>query len=244
MIFDNSKILNIFCDASIKNSKRFDATIGCAGATAVVSTGIPGEFYIKDTETRLLFKTTNNIAELNAIDLAVSMAYKYGQDFKVINIFSDSQVSVNSLRTWIFWWMESAKNGVLYSTSGVVANQEIILRIVTRIVRFNRCINILHQKGHVKTSDESLDNAYEVFFKSNPQVDPNVITYNDIKIASNYNNFIDAHTRNIVNAVEVGNYNEDAILVTQTKSNFDLVNNTIGDYKGLINSDGGMVYNK
>lgn len=71
---------------------------------------------------------------------------------KIINLFSDSQISVKSLKEWIFKWEKNGRHKkiLLNSSREEPANSAIIMEIVEMIVKNSHVnINIFHQKGHI-----------------------------------------------------------------------------------------------
>lgn len=194
----NDETLNIFTDASI--CKTEDETIGCYGIVPItthkeLNNTFP-ESYLDYVH--IARYSTNNDSELRGILSGIFFALQYRQYFKTINLFSDSKISIFGIREWIFNWMHNARNGIMYSTTGEVLNQELIKDIVFTILQNQLNINLFHQKGHVDTTVKKLDNAKQVFIVSNDMntdVDINLIS----KI-SYYNNMIDERTRDIVTA--------------------------------------------
>jgi ribonuclease HI len=188
--FTDPKTLNIFCDASI--TKINGETIGCPGAIAIDNININK---IKEHSYVILRETTNNNSEITAIQLAIRLGIKYKDVYDRINIFSDSQICVFGLRKWIFDWLYGMHNNVMYSSTGEpVANQQIILNIVNLILSYNFRFNLFHQKGHVYYTTSSLENAKNVFEKSNN------VTVSDefIQRISFYNDYIDKFTKDVL----------------------------------------------
>lgn len=184
-------VLNIFCDASIM--KLENETIGCPGSVVIgPSTDIV------DGSIQLLRQSSNNNAEITAILMALQQALKFRSDFPIINIFSDSKISVYGLREWMFNWARSIKDGVLYSSSGEpVANQQIFLHIVRLVVSTNLNVNLYHQKGHV--SDRNLLPAKQLFLESNGIL----ISDDEAIYISKYNNYIDILTKQELQKVDI-----------------------------------------
>ena len=91
--FYNFDTLNIFCDASITG--KYGNQTGCYGVVAVYLDNIVDECY------KLVSNTTSNQSELKGLRAAISMANKYKNNYKNINIFCDSQVSILGLRDYI-----------------------------------------------------------------------------------------------------------------------------------------------
>lgn len=176
-------VLNIFCDASI--IKLQNETIGCPGSIVInPSTDIV------DGSIQFLRQSSNNNAEITAILMALHQALKFKNNFPIINIFSDSKISVYGLREWMFNWARSIKDGVMYSSSGEpVANQQIFLHIVKFVVSTNLNVNLYHQKGHV--SNRNLLPAKQVFLQSNGII----INDEEAQYISKYNDKIDVLTK-------------------------------------------------
>lgn len=180
----NDYTLNIFTDASIK--KTGIEYIGCYGAVAVVGDSI------WDLSTHVIDHTTNNNSEIKAIREGIYLAIKHGNG-KVINIFSDSQISVFGIRDRIFNW--KFNDGSYYGYGGAeISNQEIFSEIAQLILQYKIPIRFWHQAGHIIFTERSLKDALHVFRTSNnirELIDMNLIRY-----ITSYNNMIDNETRN------------------------------------------------
>lgn len=192
----NNTVLEIFCDASIKNFSN-GRQFGCAGAIAVINGSTQAGSLL-----RVLPDSTNNKSEITAIYLAVKLAHQiitnYGEVSKII-VYSDSKISVYGLKYWMDKWVEMMYNGVLYTPQGDrVKNQEIFIQIYDFLARNNMKITLLHCKGHVNIiKQSSLINAADVFYESNGfYPDKDLL----IKVA-NYNNIIDNQTRQHLDTV-------------------------------------------
>ena len=188
--------LNIFCDASIQKDvfSLYKETVGCPGYICMTydDNGYP---VILDEGFRILRHSTNNEAEITAILMGVEKAVQMRHQFKTINLFSDSRICIQSLRNWIFNWVNNRdKDGIMYGSGGnYVANQQIISKVVTTISINNLNINLWHQKGHVNTRLQShIDNAKKLFMSEN-----NVSGVSDefIMKISYFNNKIDQDTK-------------------------------------------------
>ena len=191
--FYNSETLNIFCDASIIG--RHKNFTGCYGVVAVV------EDNIIDSCFRLVSHTSSNNSEIKGLRAAISMANKWKYNFKSINIFSDSQISIFGLREYIYKWKYNPNNGLLYGTAGTpIANQEIFIESHNMLMELSKIQNIpiciFHQSGHVDNSYNKLREAAAVFIRSN-NVRGNV-DLNFIRYISTYNNYVDQNSRSIL----------------------------------------------
>lgn len=187
MILNTPNTCNIFTDASIIKT-IYGETIGCAGAIGYLTSGNKDPII----STKIIRESTNNNSEITAILLGVGIALSAPKGFK-INLFSDSKICIYGLREWIYSWMNNREpDGTMVSSSGTpVANQEVFLHIINLITTNNLSINLYHQKGHVKNTKSSLDNAKKVFFESNGVV----LDDQDIFNISSFNNYIDEYTR-------------------------------------------------
>ena len=187
--FVHPQVLNIFADASIEpvGHGKFNS---CYGAEAYC-----GELLI-DSEYRVCKDTTVNDSEIKGIRTAVSMAIKHRGEYPIINIFSDSQISVYGIRDRILKW-DIYKDELVGSRHKPISNQSIYIEIMRMIVDYQLYVNIYHQKGHVHSEGyNSMVNAADVFSTSNNvlgPIDMDFITYISKKNAS-----IDNNTRTIL----------------------------------------------
>ena len=190
--FANFDTLNIFSDASIARNGNF--TIGCYGVVCVEVDSII------DKEYRLVSNTTSNNSELKGVRCALSLANKYKNRYRYINIFSDSAISIIGLREYINNW-KFKDDGLLYTKyNSVVKNQDIFIGskcILNELERSNTIIRLFHQSGHINVDNyNDLKNASNTFNKMNNingKIDLNFIRY-----ISNYNNYVDNTSRSLV----------------------------------------------
>lgn len=193
--FYNSDTLNIFSDASIIYDEKNNKCTGCYGVVCVTRDTIIDQCY------HLVSDTTNNNSEIKGIRAALSFANIYRGRFKYINIFSDSKISIDGLRDYIYRWSYNPKDGLLYTSTGKpAANQAIFIEC-------NQMMNILgadpytmfclyHQNGHINDSYRDLCRAANTFSRSNNiygKVDINLIRY-----ISTYNDIVDKTSRSIL----------------------------------------------
>lgn len=229
--FFNPNTVNIFTDASIKKVHTGE-TIACPGCEIVLTdeNGLTESVYKSDYFIR---NATNNIGELCAILLGLNSLTLFPEfEKKKINLFSDSQLCINSIREWIFSWINNQYNNIWYGSSGdPVKNQEIIKQIIQFIYKYNVNINFYHQKGHVTNTQKSIENAIRVFNNSNGLV----TDFNTMQILSHYNNSVDIFTKQSLDiSNDRGQFNqpypqlERAIISTLKDVDFDI-------YKNLIN---------
>lgn len=217
------KTLNIFCDASITKPKNpKEKVTGCAGMISVLMDN-SGNVISENIVKQIIPNTTNNNSEVTAVLLGVYEALKYNGKVGAINLFSDSKITIMGLREWIFNWIRSINNGIMYSTSGTpVANQDIICQIINCIIYNNLNIMLFHQKGHV--SGNNIPNAREVFITSNG-ID---ISIQETGIISLYNDYVDRFTRNALSGFE---YTEDRPI---RPIDFPIAYCDMNKYKNLI----------
>lgn len=227
MSFLTKDTLYLFCDASILNVQGTQDYIGCPGVI-VAEHDNEGNLKPLYSKTKLLSYTTNNNSEITAILLGVYEALKNRNRHSKIKLFSDSMICIFGLRLWILSWIENVNNGILYSSSGQpVANQDIIKHIIQLIAENDLKIELYHQKGHVTSTPRSLEQAKNVFYKSNG------ISLNDeeIKIISYYNDMIDKLTKN-----ELAIHYSNPLLKVETFNPFvyDIEDCNFEKYKKLI----------
>lgn len=191
-IFNNESV-NIFTDASVtkKQWEHGKETIGCPGFCTVINGNIVNHFECIDRY------STNNKSEILAIYYGILEAMKY-QNFKYINLFSDSKISVIGLRDWFYNWTQNINNGIMFSTSGTpVSNQEIFLKILYTVIQNNIRVNLFHVKGHVNPLNKThIIDAKKVFIETNymkTDVEDDLIS-----TICYYNNIVDTNTRNCV----------------------------------------------
>lgn len=179
--------LNIFTDASIIKTD-YGETIGCSGAICLENNNISKYEITRDS--------TNNIAEITAVLLAVQLAIENRDKFDVVNIWADSQWSIFGLTKWIRSWINNMDNFIMYNSSGdPVKNQQLFGIIIRLITDSNLRVNFYHIKGHVDPRNiSSVQNAVNVFERSNGCS----ISRDKIYHAINMNNLVDKTTRDLL----------------------------------------------
>ncbi len=156
--------INVFTDASF--IKINDTGVACSGYALVCND------QVIDTGYNITSYCTNNYGELYALFMGiyagVEFAYKTGYAYR-INIFSDSQISVNGLRDWIFkWYKKTDTNHVMKSSGGMPIPDGLVYKQIVKLVVYYRLpIHIYHQLGHMKNVRESQDKVLEYFKKVN-----------------------------------------------------------------------------
>lgn len=194
------EILKICCDASVRYI--YDRCFTCSGAISI-NTG--------QTKYEILPDSTNNRGELWGVYLGCRLALEeknmFPGRFERINIYSDSQFVIYGLTRWIHAWIKSldrSPNGIFLSSTGKpVANQNMFLMIIT-FCWINRLeMHFYNQKGHVNIHDrESLADANDQFYTANKHY----LSPKELIELSNYNNYIDETTRDILRRVDPKRY--------------------------------------
>ena len=190
--FYNDNTINIFSDASIiGRTKKFT---GCYGVIAVVEDNIIDQRY------RIVSNTTNNDSEIKGIRAAFDIAMKYKDIYPYINIFSDSLISINGIRKYIYDWKLNPSDGMLYNKSNKkVANQAIFIEnytILKELEESSSIISLYHQPAHVDNNYNSLIKAADSFKKSNTIIGN--IDLNFIRYICTWNNYVDNTSRSIL----------------------------------------------
>lgn len=161
MILDKIDGFNVFTDASVTTNtihthgQNISYYVSSSGA-AIYS----DNFNVIDSMVNLFHNYTNNQAEAKAIQYGLSLGYRYARPDQVINIFSDSKISVSGLRDWCFSWFErfnrtNPPDGLLVSSDGrtPVANQTQFLDIIDMIITTDRPVRFYHIRGHMKINN-------------------------------------------------------------------------------------------
>lgn len=214
----NEKTLNIFTDASIRKTSK--ETIGAPGYVAVIGDNIVHK------DIRILRESSNNESEIYAIYMALQYAILMKDKVQIINIFSDSQFAIYSLREWIFKWVNNIRDDVLYNSSNQpVANQSIILNIINNMLLYDLPISFYHNRGHFKQNQ--IREFIELFKKHN-FLEDDIERSIGLKIMY-YNNIVDNDTRNLLKSTSTYPTKLD-ILKYYARDNLDL-----NHYKKLLN---------
>ncbi len=147
--FSTSEITKIYCDGACKNNP------GRAGSGLAIynSSGL-STLYFGD----YLEYGTNNIAELNALKKALQIASE-SKTNSTIEIFSDSQYSINCVSKWAYSWK---KNG-WKKKGGEIKNLQIIKESHNIYDNIKDKIKLQHVKAHVGIEGNELADRMAVF---------------------------------------------------------------------------------
>ena len=193
-------ILEICCDASLKNFKEVDRIFTCSGAICI---NTAEEQYVISQD------STNNRGELLAIYLGIKLAentlYTYPGRFERINLYSDSQFGILGIRDWMKKWVKTEDcNGVLYGTNNKpVKNQDLFKMIITYCYIKGLVVHFYNQKGHVNlNSSKDLAVANRQFYDANGFY----LKPEDIFKISFYNDIVDKNSRKTLEGVNPNDY--------------------------------------
>lgn len=146
----NDANCNIFTDASFKQQpiilkgEEYIANVTSPGANIYTPS-----LEIVDSIVNIVHNSTTPKGELIGILYGLELGYKHVRPGQVINIFSDSQVSVKGAREWVFNWINNQQDGFLYGYDSLVANQIYFLGIVYTVLRHNIPVRFYHVRGHM-----------------------------------------------------------------------------------------------
>lgn len=217
----NKDTLNIFTDASTKTIKG--ETLGLPGYVAVVGDEVISQKVI------VLRSSTNNQSEIYAIKMAVEFALQHRDKVKVINIFSDSMISIYSLREWVFKWVNNIQNdNFMNSSNKEVSHQSIIMSIIRTILENNLKINLYHNRGHFNPNNKKEVAEFVSKFKEINMLKDDISTSIAIHIMK-YNDMIDNASRDFIKGLPINDIDKLSILEYRA-DNFD-----INQYRYLLN---------
>lgn len=174
--------INCFTDASKTNINGVDTI--CAGYAVVYQN------QILDSGLKVVYNATSMYGEELAIYMGMDALLSYAKYDTFLNLFSDSQVGIFSLRKWIFNWIKkndtSLVKSFIKSDGTLVANQELLTAIVGLINATGVHTSLYHIRGHMnphKVSDmKTFIEAFVRFNNENMTEDiaRELIYYNDV----------------------------------------------------------------
>ncbi len=134
------------------STKKFDLTIYCDGACdpnpGKAGSGLA--VYQKNKLTELWYglynpQGTNNTAELNALHQALQIAKTYIDQGKVVQVFCDSQYTINCITVWAYGWK---KKGWKRKKAGDIKNLDIIQKAHALYEKIRGGVVVSHVKAH------------------------------------------------------------------------------------------------
>lgn len=181
--------LYLFADASTLKSDYEE--FSSSGVIAVAEDE-DGERREVGTDLEILRWSSNNRGELDAILLAVNFAVLNKKLYDDIYIFSDSKVSVFTLRQWIFNWRIFRDKILVKTDNNQAENQDIIRAIIRTIVHNKLKVRFVHQRGHINPNN--ITKAKIDFCESNG-IKTSMVSDEFISFISEYNNKVDKMSR-------------------------------------------------
>ena len=123
-------------------------------------------------KTFVLKNKTNNYAEMYAIYYGLKIICEKidvdKSDFTEVNIFSDSELCVNTLNKWFFDWLKGSNTeNMIKPDKKPVMNQELIkMAIIYKIGLGRICpVNLYHIRSHEQL--KNVQSMYKKFIKKN-----------------------------------------------------------------------------
>lgn len=148
-INEDEEYIRIYCDGA------------CSGNPGNAGSGLA--IYSNKKNPVLLYgayeeEGTNNIAELNALHQALTIASQTHSD-NIISIFSDSKYAIDCITTWAFGWKANgwSKKG------GEIKNLELIKESHNLFLKLKDKIEINHVKGHAGVEGNELADRMAVY---------------------------------------------------------------------------------
>lgn len=184
--FTNNETLNIFSDASFIDKFYKDGTNKGKGCYCCIA--VCGDQIIEQ-QVVISSHTTVPESELKGIRKALSFANQYKDQYRFINIFSDSLYSVNAINRY-------SRDCMKYSDD--TANINLIIEtyhLYKELLDHPNClVTIYHQSGHIATSKlNSVKEAGAKFMRFNNFRGQNDLNF--IRYISTYNNMVDEISR-------------------------------------------------
>lgn len=157
---------------------------------------------IIDSDYRINSSKTSNYGEAQGVLLALGFAIKYKDQYPIINIFSDSQITIFNIRDRYMSW-KYKKDNYYNKSTGVVQNQSLFVEMMQLICQYDLHVNFFHMKGHVNQRKfDDVRKAADVFACSN-RISSNKIDYAFIRYISNYNIIVDITSRSILSRTDI-----------------------------------------
>lgn len=119
---------------------------------------------------------TNNIAELNALHQALTIASQTSSE-NIISIFSDSKYAIDCITTWAYSWK---KNGWT-KKAGEIKNLELVQEAHYLYEKLKNKIEIIHVKGHAGIEGNELADRMAVYTIKAKNKDFAFYSYNKIE---------------------------------------------------------------
>lgn len=220
--------INCFTDASKTNINGVDTI--CAGYAVV------HQNQILDTGLKVVYDATSMYGEELAIYMGMNALLSYAKYDTFLNLFSDSQIGIFSLRQWIFNWVNKDDTSLIKSfvksDGQPVANQELLTAIIGLIRSTGAHTSLYHIRGHMNPNKVK---DMQTFIKTFVRFNNEYMTEDIARELIYYNDVVDKATRDhlfqTIDSPEFNpeNYRKPAV-VFNNLLNYDI----LMDYKELI----------
>ena len=193
----NDYTLNIFSDASMDNINN----VCCYGSIAACRDSILNQSFFVRKDTPI------NHAELLGIIHSLNYAYQYQNMFRVINIFSDSLININTLRNLDTLKLREIENGILNDYelcrgNKPLANQQAIKEAyyLIQVLKNNPnvIVNFIYQPGHQFNDNGRLKSLKDGYVKYKVNNNTEDINKQLLVYLSRYNDYVDRFTRSAI----------------------------------------------
>lgn len=220
--------INCFTDASKTNINGVDTI--CAGYAVVYQN------QILDTGLKVVYNATSMYGEELAIYMGMNALLKYAKYDTFLNLFSDSQVGIFSLRNWIFNWVNRNDRNLIKSfvksDGKPVANQELLTAIIGLVNAIGAHTSLYHIRGHM---NPDIVKDMQTFIKAFVGFNGEDMTEDIARELIYYNSVVDNATRDhLLQTVNEPMFDpknhRKPIVVFNNLLNYDLLMN----YKSLI----------
>lgn len=221
--------INCFTDASKTNIDGVD--IVCAGYAVVYQN------QILDTGLKVVYDATSMYGEELAIYMGMDALLSYAKYDAFLNLFSDSQVGIFSLRKWIFDWVKKKKDSgtiksFIKSDKEPVANQEVLMATIGLINSTGAHTSLYHIRGHMNPNKVC---DMLTFIKAFVRFNNEYMTEDMARELIYYNDVVDKATRNhLFQTISSPGFNPEDYRKPIVVFNNLLNYNSIMNYKELI----------
>lgn len=151
---------------------------------------------------KVIYNETNNYGELFALGMGINSLIKYANTDLFLNVFSDSEWSVNSLTNWLYrWYMNGYEKFTLVTNDKkLVKHQDIMIDIIQMVINANVHISIFHVLGHTNRNNVKKMLKFSNYFYKRNRV-RGLIPPEYLQEMAGFNDYVDKMSRTTLKKV-------------------------------------------
>lgn len=216
--------INCYTDAS---TMRVNDTMMSSAGYMIIADG-----KVINSQYTIIDHVDNSYGELYALFMGIKAVLKYSYRNRPINIFSDSMVSVDGLKTDVFRWHRESGT-LLAGSGGKISYQNVYSHIIHEVVNHHMKINIYHIMSHMNLRYKEERDRFRTCFNGINMKDIGDDTIDELV---HYNSLVDEMVKHSLKAFIEGETCGPAMCRnSEVAFHIPIDDRTLQQYAGLVN---------